>query len=101
MLDARRFGLLKPGAVLVNIGRGPIVDADAMITALRSGRLSGAAVDVFDTEPLPADSPLWEAPNCIITPHSSFLGEHDPRRLFEIVYRNTVNWLKDLQEGTQ
>ena len=99
MLNARRFALLKPGAVLVNVGRGPIVDAGAMMDALRSGQLSGAAADVFDTEPLPPDSPLWDTPNLIITPHSSFIGEHDPRRLFEIVYRDTANWLNDRQEG--
>ena len=98
LLDARRFALLKPGAVLVNVGRGPIVDEGALLDALRSGRLSGAAVDVFDTEPLPADSPLWDAPNLIITPHSSFIGEHNPQRLFDIVYKDTANWLKDLKE---
>ena len=98
MMDARRFALLKPGAVLVNIGRGPIVDEGALLAALRSGHLSGAAVDVFDVEPLPADSPLWDAPNLIITPHSSFIGERDPQRLFEIVYRDTADWLNDLQE---
>ena len=98
MMDARRFALLKPGAVLVNIGRGPIVDEGALLAALRSGHLSGAAVDVFDVEPLPADSPLWDAPNLIITPHSSFIGERDPQRLFEIVYKDTADWLKDLQE---
>lgn len=101
MMDARRFALLKPGAVLVNIGRGPIVDEGALLAALRSGRLSGAAVDVFDVEPLPADSPLWDAPNLIITPHSSFIGERNPQRLFEIVYKDTADWLKDLQEVKQ
>ena len=93
LMDARRFGLLKPGAVLVNIARGPIVDAEAMADALRSGRLSGAVVDVFDEEPLPADSPLWDEPNCIVTPHSSFVGEHNPRRLFDLVYKDTAEWL--------
>ena len=98
LMDARRFALLKEGAVLVNIARGPIVDAAAMRSALRSGRLSGAVVDVFDAEPLPADSPLWDEPNLILSPHSSFIGEHNPRRFFELVYRNTAAWLKTLQE---
>ena len=93
ILDVRRFGLLKPGAVLVNIARGPIVDEGALLTALQSGRLSGAAIDVFDAEPLPPDSPLWDAPNLILTPHSSFIGEHNPQRYFDLFYRNTVNWL--------
>ena len=82
----------------MNIARGPIVDAAAMRSALRSGRLSGAVVDVFDAEPLPADSPLWDEPNLILSPHSSFIGEHNPRRFFELVYRNTAAWLKTLQE---
>ena len=99
MLDARRFGLLKPGAVLINVGRGPIVDEGALLHALQSGHLAGAAVDVFDTEPLPADSPLWDAPNLILTPHSSFIGEHNPERLFELVYRNTRRWINEQKEA--
>jgi hypothetical protein len=75
----RRLAQLKEGALLVNIARGHIVDAAAMAAALRSGRLGGAVVDVFDEDPLPADSPLWELPNCIITPHSSFTGEAERR----------------------
>jgi len=98
LMDARRFALLKEGAVLVNIARGPIVDEAAMLSALQSGRLSGAAADVFDVEPLPADSPLWDAPNLILTPHSSFIGEHNPQRFFDLVYRDTAAWLSSLQE---
>ena len=94
IMDARRFGLLKPGAVLVNIARGPVVVTEAMADALESGRLSGAVADVFDEEPLPADSPLWDVKNLIITPHNSFTGEGNARRLFDVVYRDTVNWLK-------
>ncbi len=95
LMDARRLALLKEGAVLVNIARGPIVDAAALLSSLESGRMSGAAVDVFDEEPLSPDSPLWDAPNLILTPHSSFIGEHDPQRFFELVYKDTVNWLKE------
>jgi len=93
IMDARRFSLLKEGAVLVNIARGPVADTNAMLAALKSGRLSGAAVDVFDEEPLPEDSPLWDTENLIITPHNSFIGEHNPRRMFALIYRDTVNWL--------
>ncbi len=96
LMDARRFALLKEDAVLVNIARGPIVDAGALLSVLESGRLSGAAVDVFDEEPLAADSPLWDAPNLILTPHSSFIGEHNPQRFFDLVYKNTVDWLSTL-----
>jgi len=94
LMDARRFGLLKPGAVFVNIARGPVADAEAMAAALRAGKLSGALADVFDPEPLPPDSPLWDTENLIVTPHSSFIGEHNPQRMFELVYKDTVNWLK-------
>ena len=94
IMDARRFALLKPGAVLVNIARGPVVETGALMAALEDGRLSGAAADVFDEEPLPPDSPLWDVRNLIITPHNSFTGEGNAQRLFNIVYRDTVNWLK-------
>ena len=93
LMDARRFALLKDGAVLVNIARGPVVDAGAMLAALRSGRLSGAAVDVVDPEPLPPDDPLWDAPNLILTPHNSFIGDGDAQRMFELVYQDTETWL--------
>ena len=93
IIDARRLALLKPGAVLVNIARGPVADSSAVLEALRSGRLSGALCDVFDPEPLPPDSPLWDAENLIVTPHSSFIGEHNPQRMFDLVYKDTVNWM--------
>ncbi|WGT47819.1 NAD(P)-dependent oxidoreductase [Tessaracoccus lacteus] len=68
-LSAERLEELKPGALLVNVGRGSTVDETALIGALASGHLAGAAIDVAATEPLPADSPLWDAPNLLITPH--------------------------------
>lgn len=68
-LDARLLALLPPHAWLVNVGRGSTVDEAALDDALRAGRLAGAALDVVETEPLPASSPLWTAPNVILTPH--------------------------------
>jgi phosphoglycerate dehydrogenase-like enzyme len=68
-VGARELAPLPEGAFLVNIGRGGLVDEAALLAALRAGRLGGAGLDVFDTEPLPADSPLWAAPRLIITPH--------------------------------
>jgi phosphoglycerate dehydrogenase-like enzyme len=71
MIDAECFRHVKPTAQLINIARGKIVDEQALIQALREGRLAGAGLDVTDEEPLPADSPLWDLPNVIITPHIS------------------------------
>ncbi len=71
MIDARRIGLMKPGAGIINMGRASIIDYDALTVALNDGRLGGAVLDVFDPEPLPPDSPLWDTPNLIMTPHMS------------------------------
>jgi glyoxylate reductase len=69
LIGARELALMKPGAVLVNTARGPVVDTDALYEALRAGRPGAAALDVTDPEPLPASHPLYSLPNAIITPH--------------------------------
>lgn len=71
IVGREQLAMLATGAVLVNVARGQVVDEAAMIEALRSGALGGAVLDVFEREPLPADSPLWDLPNVVITPHSS------------------------------
>lgn len=68
-LNARRLAALPARAIVVNVGRGSTVDEEALDEALRAGRVSGAGLDVFAREPLPADSPLWDAPNVVLTPH--------------------------------
>jgi D-3-phosphoglycerate dehydrogenase len=78
MIDARALGLLRPGALLVNVARGPLVVEDDLVAALRQGHLAGAAVDVTATEPLPATSQLWDLPQVIITPH---VGGQSARRI--------------------
>jgi D-3-phosphoglycerate dehydrogenase len=78
MIGAREISLLKPGSLLVNVARGPLVVEEALVAALRSGHLAGAAVDVTATEPLPATSALWELPQVIITPH---VGGQSARRI--------------------
>jgi glyoxylate reductase len=71
LMGAREFGLMKPTAVLVNAARGPVVDTDALVAALRDGEIFAAGLDVTDPEPLPADHPLVSLPNCTIVPHTA------------------------------
>jgi phosphoglycerate dehydrogenase-like enzyme len=77
MIGAAQLGAMKPTAWLINVARGPVVQEAALVEALRAGTIAGAALDVFDQEPLPADNPLWSLPNVLITPHSS--GVNFPR----------------------
>jgi phosphoglycerate dehydrogenase-like enzyme len=69
LMDAKAFDAMRPSAYLVNVSRGRVVDETALVEALRSGRIAGAALDVFAQEPLPPESPLWRLDNVIITPH--------------------------------
>ncbi|MFC8430819.1 D-2-hydroxyacid dehydrogenase [Streptomyces sp. NPDC057253] len=71
MFDARRFGMMQPSARFINIGRGQLVVEEALVEALSKRWIAGAALDVFDTEPLPPDSPLWHVPGLIVSPHMS------------------------------
>jgi phosphoglycerate dehydrogenase-like enzyme len=71
LFDDARFASMKPGALLVNVTRGEIVDGDSLVRALRSGRLGGAALDVAPIEPLPGDHPLWTFDNVVMTPHTA------------------------------
>lgn len=92
MVDAAAFAAMKPGAFLYNVGRGSIVDGDALADALRSGQLAGAGLDVTEPEPLPADSPLWDMENVIITSHTSGASPHVWDRGVEIVAENIRRW---------
>jgi phosphoglycerate dehydrogenase-like enzyme len=86
--NAARFEQFKPGASYYTIGRGTTTDQDALLAALRSGRLAAAYLDVTEPEPLPPEHPLWSAPNCYITPHSSGGHTDEPERLVEHFVRN-------------
>jgi phosphoglycerate dehydrogenase-like enzyme len=88
IFNAEMFAIMKPGAHFINVGRGELVDEDSLIGALTSGHLAGAALDVFATEPLPTDSPLWNMDNVIITPHSSAASEQSESRSEEIFIEN-------------
>jgi phosphoglycerate dehydrogenase-like enzyme len=84
---------LRPHAILVNLGRGPLVDERALIEALTAGRIAGAALDVFEEEPLSRDSPLWGMPQVIVTPHVSGFGPRFWERTCELFARNLRHWL--------
>jgi phosphoglycerate dehydrogenase-like enzyme len=88
LIDARRVALLPAGAGLINIGRAPVVDYAAVAHQLESGALSGAMLDVFDKEPLPADAPWWNAPNLIVTPHVSCDAPDYIQRVFDAWFAN-------------
>ena len=89
LLDARRQGLMKRGAGVVNVGRAATVDYEALAANLASGHLSGAVLDVFEPEPLPPESPLWSAPNVVVTPHvSADDGESYVPITLDLVFRN-------------
>ncbi len=93
LFDARTLGAMRPGARFVNVGRGELVVTDDLIGVLRSGHLGGAALDVFETEPLPADSPLWTMQNVVLTPHMSgdIVGWRNA--LVEVFADNFARWV--------
>ena len=94
MLDAQAFTHLKTGARLINIGRGEVVDENAMIDALRSGKLAGAALDAHVREPLPPESPLWDLPNVIISPHNASASTGNERRAAQLFIANFGHWVR-------
>ncbi|MGW6058264.1 D-2-hydroxyacid dehydrogenase [Streptomyces sp. NPDC055189] len=104
LFDRRRIGLLRPGAVFVNAGRGTLADEDALVAALASGRLGGAVLDVTREEPLPAGHPLWSCPNVILTQHTAGGSRDETERVIGLFadnwqrltggepLRNVVHW---------
>jgi phosphoglycerate dehydrogenase-like enzyme len=91
--NAERLALMKSGACLINVGRGALVDEPALACALREKRIGGAALDVFPKEPLPADSPLWDVPNLLITPHTAALTEKLWERHYSLFSENLQRYL--------
>src|SRR6202166_5027339 len=85
-----RLALMKSDACLINVGRGPLVDENALSAALRGKKIGGAALDVFPKEPLTADSPLWDVPNLLITPHTAALTDKLWERHYALCSRNLV-----------
>lgn len=93
LLGAREFALLPRGAIFINIGRGATVDEAALIDALQSGHLGGAALDVFAQEPLPHDSPFWTMPNVLVSPHSGSTSDRENARLTDLFADNLQRYL--------
>jgi D-2-hydroxyacid dehydrogenase (NADP+) len=84
---------MKPHAFLINVGRGPLVDESALVDALRNHRIGGAALDVFEQEPLPGDSPLWDLENLLLTPHTAGLTDKLWERHFVLISENLRRYL--------
>lgn len=94
IIDARALALLPRGSHLVNVSRGGVVEEDALLAALRSGQLAGAFLDVFAMEPLPEDSPFWDLPNVIVSPHSAGASDGLPERVATIFADNLARWAR-------
>ncbi len=94
LIDREMLEVMKPTAYLINTSRGPVVDEEALVAALHEGRLGGAGLDVFETEPLPADSPLRQLDNVILTHHSAFYSEGSLLELKETAARQVVQILE-------
>ena len=90
MIQTRTLALMKPSAFLINTSRGPLVVAQDLADALNAGRLAGAGLDVLDTEPPPADSPLLTARNCLVTPHIAWATREARSRLMDAAVENVA-----------
>ena len=91
--NTERLAMMKPDACLINVGRGALVDETALAAALRNQKIGGAALDVFPKEPLAADSPLWDLPNLLITPHTAALTEKQWERHYQLFADNLSRYL--------
>jgi phosphoglycerate dehydrogenase-like enzyme len=94
LFDAAAFAAMRPGAVFCNVARGSLVDEGALLDALRRGHLGAAVLDVTREEPLPADSPLWDAPNLLLSPHSSASLDRYVESLFDLFVENLGRYLR-------
>ncbi|MDF1519336.1 MAG: D-2-hydroxyacid dehydrogenase [Brevefilum sp.] len=96
IIDEAALTVMKPSAYLVNVGRGELIDQDALIAALKAKEIAGAALDVFEEEPLPEDSPLWEMENVIISPHVAGISRHLEDETLTLFVENLNRYLSEL-----
>jgi len=92
IVGVHELGLMKQTACIINTSRGPIIDEQALVDALRQGQIAGAGLDVFDTEPLPADHPFLELPNTVLTPHIGYVTEENFRMYFSQAIEDILAW---------
>ncbi len=95
LITAKALEAMKPSAMLINVARGDVIDEEALAHALQGGKIGGAALDVFNQEPLPADSPLWKLPNTIISPHVSGYSPHYDERSADVFAENSRRFLAE------
>ncbi len=93
LFDKASFSQMKNTSILVNVSRGAVINQKHLEDALLGGEIMGAALDVFSEEPLDGHSKLWDIPNVVITPHNSFVGENNPKRMFDVIYKNLKEWV--------
>src|SRR5207248_1972883 len=93
LMNAERLPKMKADAYLINVGRGPLIDEVALVEALSEHKIAGAALDVFEKEPLPAESPLWDLENLLITPHTAGLTEKLWERHYQLISENLRRYL--------
>lgn len=94
LIGREELVLMQQSAYLINVTRGGIIDEDALCAALREGQIAGAGIDVTEIEPLPEESPLWDAPNIILTPHRAGSSQHRPRKIYEFFCAQLARYLK-------
>lgn len=95
LIGSKQFQAMKSTAYFVDVSRGGVADHEALIEALNKGQIAGAALDVFPEEPLPADDPLWEMPNVLVSPHVAGLSPHYDQRAFELLKENLTRYLEE------
>jgi D-3-phosphoglycerate dehydrogenase len=100
LIDKNRLAMMKPSAILINTARGPVVDSQALAEALKEGRLAGAGIDVYETEPpIKADHPLLNAPNAVLAPHVAFATKEALERRADIAFDNVISWMNGISKN--